>query len=183
MSEAAVSGLSCQLNLPLAWTLIQEGGYPPAIEQNNLSRLQIILGLDDASRDLGDDDSDIAAEIQRLDFKINIVLELVAQLVVSGRQRPATVPVTLNPSWVVFGSADDAPSPGARVAIELYLDQRFPFPFVLHGVADSVDKDASGSRCSKVVLEPFSDSVQELFEKYIFRCHRRHVARLKKSAL
>lgn len=182
MSEISVSGLSCQLSLPLSWSVMADEAAPlsQAVEQQNLNRLHIILGLDDSSlRELHEEESGLVAEIQRLDFKINIVLELVSHLVTAGRALPEAVSATLSHGALVWESGKDVPPQGARIELELFFDLRFPFPLVLHGRVESLDSQSSKVT---VVFDPFPESIQEMLEKYVFRCHRRHIARLKKRA-
>lgn len=183
MSEQEeLGGLSCKLNLPLRWSQ-QMAAESSVDEQNNLSRMQIILSLDDSSRELQDADSDVAAEIHRLDFKINMILEMVAHLVTVGEGLPATLSVTLSPDHLVFDTTAEPPSQGLSVTLELFPDPRFPFPLLLPGKVAAVESLTSRSSRVRVVFAPFYEPFQELLEKYIFRCHRRHIARLKKSAI
>lgn len=178
----AESGLFCALNIPLGWSQMmgEEGSSSVTLSQENINRLQVILGLDDySSRDLHDEETGLAAEIQRLDFKINIILGLVAQLVTVRSELPAPVHVTLSANLLVFEPFENRPPEGAMLALELFLDKRYPFPLVLRGRVESAPQSLE----INVMLEPFSAAFQELLEKYIFRCHRRHIARLKKSSV
>lgn len=190
MSEITeLGGLSCKFNLPLSWSVLPDtaadvqGDYSQTAEQNNLNRLQVILGLDDTSRDFHEDESGVAAEIQRLDFKINILLEMVSHLVTAGQGVPEPLSVTLSSRHLLWESCNEAPPQGERVAVTLFLDLRFPFPLVLHGRVESVAGEIPQSCKVRVVLDPCSESLQEMLDKYIFRCHRRHIARLKKSGV
>lgn len=184
MSEAETGGLSCKLNLPLKWYSLAESDavHAQTAEQNNLSRLHTILGLDDSARELHEDDSGVAAELQRLDFKINTVLELVAQLVVARGALPDPVAVTLTPALLSFDLSRDLPAPGERVVVELFLDPRFPFPLILRGWVASVVAADLPDYSVRVVFDTLSESLREMLEKYIFRCHRRHIARRKKNS-
>lgn len=182
MAEITVSGLSCDLNVPFSWSPMSgyKGCGAAVLAQENINRLQVILGLDDySSHDLHDDEKGLAAEIQRLDFKINIILGLVAQLVTARSELPAPVHVTLSANLLVFETSENRPPKGAMLALELFLDKRYPFPLVLRGRVESAPQSLE----INVMLEPFSAAFQELLEKYIFRCHRRHIARLKKSSV
>lgn len=174
-------GLSCRVSLPLAWSpLTAESGVG---EQSNPGRLQIILGLDDSSRDLQDGESDLAVEIQRLDFKINMILEMVSHLVTMGRPLPPAHEITLSSGHLIFETAHEPPRQGMALAVELFPEPRFPFPLVLTGRAVTIDSDSRGGSRITVLFDPFPEPFQGLFEKYIFRCHRRHVARMKKGGL
>jgi hypothetical protein len=180
-----LGGLSCTLELPLGWSLLAvgEGGYSQSTEQKNFNRLQVILGLDESPRELHEEESGVAAEIQRLDFKINILLEMVSHLVTVGKSSPEPLSFTLSSQLLLWDSCKEVPPQGARVAVDLFLDPRFPFPLVLQGRVDAVERVTPSSCKVRVVLDPCSESLQEMLEKYIFRCHRRHIARLKKSAV
>ncbi len=182
MTEMAVNGLFCNLNIPLGWSQMtgEVEINPVALAQENINRLQVILGLDDySSRDLHDEETGLAAEIQRLDFKINIILGLVAQLATVRNELPTSVPVTLSADVLNFELSGNSPPQGAMLALELFLDKRYPFPLVFHGRVDTAF-ECSGVN---VILVPFPTAFQELLEKYIFRCHRRHIARLKNNSL
>lgn len=182
MAEITVSGLSCDLNIPFSWSQmsVDMGCGAAVLAQENINRLQVILGLDDySSHDVHDDEKGLAAEIQRLDFKINIILGLVAQLVTTRSELPLPVPVTLSADILVFNSSENVPPQGAMVALQLFLDKRYPFPLVFHGRVETVAHAAG----TNVILEPSPPVFQELLEKYIFRCHRRHIASLKKNTV
>jgi hypothetical protein len=187
---AELGGLSCKADLPLRWSLLpdnkqetsaaEKGGLSQSSEQNNLNRLQVILGLDESARELHEDDSGVAAEIQRLDFKMNVLLELVSCLITTDREGIETCSVSLSPRLILWDAWQEPPPEGARITVELFLDLRFPFPLILHGCVAALSGSAP---CQvRVVLDPFSEALQEMLEKFIFRCHRRHIARLKKSS-
>lgn len=178
----AESGLFCDLNIPFCWSQItsEEANNFGNLSQENINRLHTILGLDDGySRDLHDEEAGLAAEIQRLDFKINIILGMVAQLVSVRSELPPAVSVTLSAENLIFESTVNTPPQGAMLALELFLDKRYPFPLVFHGRVEAVPHTAG----INVILEPSPPVFQELLEKYIFRCHRRHIASLRKNTV
>lgn len=182
--SVAPGGLSCELNLPLRWSVFTDetGRDWRVVEQENINRIQVVLGLDDPVRELHEDEAGLAAEIQRLDFKINTILEMVAQLVVVGRGIPLALPLMLSADEVTFSTSVSPPNQGDLLVIELFPESRFPFSLVLKGVVSTVKAGPQTSHVT-VLFDQLSEPFLGLFEKYVFRCHRRHVARLRKGAL
>lgn len=180
MTEASeLGGLYCELNLPLEWVPMSEAaGAAAADELANQNCLKIILSLDEAVHDALDESIELSQELQRLDFKISIILELVARLVSQNTALPESVPLKLSPK-AIHWSARTPPAPlGQSLQLKLYLDRRFPFPLCLTGRIASLEDVAGGCQVF-VALDRMQEHTQELLEKYIFRCHRRHVARMK----
>ncbi len=186
MLEDSTSGLSCQLTFPLRCylTVAGQGDSAQLLEQKNINRFQAILGLGEAtSREFHEEDGGVVAEIHRLDFKINIVLELVSQLVAAGKDLPEPVSATLSSNTLIWVSSDNPPPQGAGVTLELYLDLRFLFPVIFQGRVKSLECFSPHASKIGVVFDPLPEPLQVMLEKYIFRCHRRHIAKLKKSTI
>ncbi len=184
MENTTTGGLSCDLIVPLGWfqRSASSEGDCSSRHKENFNRLQIVLGMDDHySRDIHEEESGLTAEIQRLDFKINVVLGLVAQLVTARSEFPRSVSLSLGAGMLNFEIERNVLSSGMALTFELFLDVRYPMPVIFNGRIESVESKTDQISTIKVVLEVFPDEFKELLEKYIFRCHRRHVARLKKS--
>lgn len=183
MSENDFGGLYCQASLPLEWTALEEstGSHDP-VELSNQNCLKISLGLDDGSHESVDELGEMNQEIQRLDFKVNIILELLAQLVSRNIELPLAAEIKLGADALLWSSTTTPPVCGARVQVKLYLDPRFPFPLTLTGLVVDVTQ-AGNAHQVRLELDPQTELTQELLEKYIFRCHRRHIARMKSEAV
>ena len=182
MNEATnFHGLFCEINLPLEWIPVAEStAISPSLDRANQNCLRIILGLDDVVHETADDAVDLSHDLQRLDFKVNILLELVAQLVTQNVHLPPSTELKLGPGVLQWLSVD-APTTGQTVQVKLYPDQRFPSPLVLSGTV--VDVSAVGNRHQvQLEFDQQPELTQELLEKYIFRCHRRHIARMKSQS-
>lgn len=182
MSETVdLGGLACQLDLPVSW-IINEGNVAtaPAHHFNNQNRLRMVLGLDEASHDVSDESQDLGHELQRLDFKLNVILEMVGQLVSQNLVLPQVYAVTLGPSAMLIKSVE-APPLGQSVLMKLYLEQRFPFPLDILAEVVSVAETADGFSSRFDYLD-MDETCQDLLEKYIFRQHRRQVALMRKSS-
>ena len=172
-------GLFCELTLPLAWSPTTEADtHSHSFEFSNQNCLKIILGLDEVSQDVADDLPEIGHELQRLDFKINIILELIAQLTAQNSQLPEAVDIKLGSTLLQWSTAHLPPRPDQYVKIEIYPDPRYPFPVILFGKVTSVEPVLNDYQVTLGLCLADKQS-QELLDKYIFRCHRRHIAKIK----
>lgn len=178
MNETSeLGGLYCDLHVPLEWEPLTASDSPVGVDLVNQNRLKIILGLDEVIHE-ADENPELGQELQRLDFKVNIILELVGQLVSHNLTLPPSSSIKLGPDTVQWVTREPAPSQGQTLEIRLYLDQRFPFPLSLRGQVAGLAQTPAGSQV-QLVLDPMSEQTQDLLEKFIFRCHRRHIARMK----
>ncbi len=175
------SGLSCQFDQPISWEEIDPNKeILSSYAGNNFNRLQVIQGLEEASTETLEEFPGLAREIQRLDFKLNVLLELVGHIATKEHVLPPPSSILLN-SEAIQWTSQMAPLEGSQVKIELFLDMRFPFPIVLSGRVDAVEPVQSGLYSTTVVLDKQGEIVQELMDKYIFRIHRRQIAQMKRE--
>ncbi len=177
-------GLFCDVNLPLEWSPLTGScsGLSPSVEHANQNCLKIVLGLDDGMHEGPDENAELSQAFQRMDFKINIILELVGQLVSQSIQMPISTDIKLGPKAVQWLASTSPPELGQMIQIKTYLDARFPFPFLIFGSVISVTP-VKGGDC--IVMETAQENAYslELLEKYIFRCHRRQIARIKSETV
>lgn len=177
-------GLSCNLNLPLEWSTLNDScdSLSPSVERANQNCLKIVLGLDDGMHDALDENAEFSQDLQRIDFKINIILEMLGQLVSQNIKIPMSADIKIGPKVLQWQELTNPPESGQTIQAKIYLDARFPFPFVICGSVTSVIPVETGY-C--VVMESVQINAYslELLEKYIFRCHRRQIARMKSETI
>jgi len=173
-------GVYCELNAPLEWKARGEtaGGVSSAHDAANENCLRIVLGLDDVVHELADEAVELSQELQRLDFKVNVILELVAQLVSQNLSLPEDHAIKLGSHFIQWLAQTPPGQVGQSLELKLYLDSRFPFPLRLTGRISALDQLADGCNTT-LALDQQQEQTQELLEKYVFRCHRRHIARMK----
>lgn len=175
----AQGGLWCELDIPLEISAMAESGpLSTAEELANQQIMKVVLGLDEVAHDMPDDAGELGQELQRLDFKVNVLLELVARLVSHNVPLPEPRRITLGPESLQWSAPQASARVGQALRLKLYLDQRFPSPLCLAGEVVALEPLADACQVT-LALAPMSEYSRELFEKYLFRCHRRHVARLK----
>ncbi len=173
--------LACHDLLPVSWQGIEAvpGAFQLAgMDESNALLLQACVAMEEnPMRDKHEDLGPLAAELARLDLKLNVVLKLLGSLV-SHEQAPAAVNVTFNAqgaSWAPL-----VPLPGmARGKLGLLRIQlRSSLPQALEIPAEVLDMRGGEI---KVGFVHVSDSVAELLQRLAFLRHRRYVAEARKS--
>jgi len=171
-------GLIFEDTLPLGWT-----PGPPA-DDASLARLnadnhQLLVA--DSSLDevrvpdaLKDESPALVHELQRLDYKLNILLRLTAELAMrqSGLPPPRRVKLSATGlEWI----GDGRPEIGTSGLLLLYINPALPQPLKLaaSAVGETTHKELAATQLQ---FTRMSESVVELIEKFIFRHHRRLVA-------
>jgi hypothetical protein len=165
--------------LPVEWQVLH---HPfthferSSLEEANLLLLQACTAVEEHPiRDQGEDPGPLAGEIARLDFKLNLVLQLLSKLVLKDRMPPATT-IQFNAhgaSWTALGPAPDT---GSHGLLRIHLRGSLPQPLDLPAVVSAVE----GAQV-RVRFEELPDAVGELIQRLAFLRHRRDVADARKA--
>jgi len=140
--------------------------------ERNLRVLQACDALEEHGQvDKSDDESPHSADLMRLDFKLNLLLDLAGQLLVNSQPRLQPVPIRFNAmgaSW----KCDDPPATGTHGVLEITLRNLIVQPLNLPAevVAGAADGEA------KVRFLWLGETVADHIEKLVFRRHRRKIA-------
>ncbi len=169
--------LAFQDVLPVMWRVLPNPAdreMAAGFSERNLRILQSWEAMDDHGPvEKPDENSPYAADIARLDLKINLLLDLVGQILTSNRPRPAAVPVRFNSLGAVWRNAGGAlPEAGTQGVAEIYLHDSLAQPLRLPGRVTNVTPDGH----IKVRFAPVGEAVADLIEKLAFRRHRRQIA-------
>ena len=186
-SDSFFQGLYYESNISLVWQIVD--GLPAdnelvTINEDNSRFLKALAALSEGAPDAGEELPQTAAELQRLDLKLNLLLEIVGELLANQRTLPAPTKVRLGHTGIEWLSEDCPPS-GAHVCIEVYLRSELPSPLKFHGVAVLTDAEAgsgSASRRVQVRFAGLNPALQDDLEKFIFRRHRRSIAQRQTGA-
>jgi hypothetical protein len=165
--------------LPVQWMAMWE---PPdrfdllGLEEANLLLLQTCLAVEEhPARDPNEDLGPLAGEIARLDFKLNLVMQLLAKLTAKDRMPPAT-PILFNglgASWTCIGQT---PPVGGHGVLRVQLRSSLPQPLELPAQVAAVEGSVA-----KVKFSGLSAGVSELIARLAFVRHRRHIAEVRKA--
>jgi len=170
--------LAYQDIVPLAWRPLTTPLSSESINQlneRNLRLLQAFAALDEQGQvDKPDDNSPHAADILRLDMKINLLLDLVGRILIANQPRPNSSRIRFNAHSATWKTTASSPTPriGDEGVLEIYLKDCLVEPLCLLGSVTDVASDG----WIKLKLHSAGEAVADLIEKLVFRRHRRQVA-------
>jgi hypothetical protein len=121
-----------------------------------------------------DETDELRVEIQRLENKIDLVLDMLMELTSTANPPPTEVQVRFN-EYALEWRGEPTVTPGQWVELSLYLNPRFPQPLLLPGIVDQQDPNV-------VHFEELTENFRDLLSRFIFRQHRRLVARKRGNA-
>lgn len=166
--------LAVQDVLPLRWD-----AQPPhpaaaaALAEHNLQVLQAWDALEDHGLvEKPDENAPLAADIQRLDRKMTLLLGLVGQLLAVNRPRPDAAPLRFNARGALWRATATPPHVGARGHLEIYLHDCIAQPLRLAGEITAVSPAGE----IKLRFAPLDDALAAFIAKIAFRRHRRQIA-------
>jgi hypothetical protein len=171
-------GLIFEELLPVVWApgVLADGVQLARLNADNHQLLGAESSLDEVRvhEALKDESPALLHELQRLEYKVNILLRLTAELALRSSGLPPAERVRMSPralEWFGEHAAQTEATGLLSIYINSALPQPLKIPSVVAGVA-SVD----GERATRFRFVGLSDSVVDMLEKLIFRHHRRLVA-------
>jgi hypothetical protein len=171
-------GLIFKESLPLVF-IPGRAVLGPELAHLNADNQQLLgaeASLDDVRvhESLKDESPALLHELQRLEFKLNLVLRLVAELTVRSHGLPPPQKIALSARGLEWFEAD-APAVGATGQLHLYINATMPQPLKIPCVV-AAERMQDNLRVAQVQFIGMSEAVAELLAKLIFRHHRRLVA-------
>ncbi len=147
--------------------------YASSLADRNLRTLMACAALEEhGQHDKATEDLPHAADILRIDLKVNLLLDMVGALLAASQSRPPTVAARFNRHGIVWESAGTPPVPGSYGLVEIHLKDCLAQPLALAGTVAQDPAD----RHVHVRFDPIQDQVADQFERLVFRRHRRQVA-------
>jgi hypothetical protein len=113
-------------------------------------------------------------ELQRLEYKLNVLLRLMADLVARSSAIPPAQPTRLGSRGLEWTGAA-APKVGATGLLSMYINPALPQPLRIPCEVAG-ERTGAGQRVAQLEFRGLSESVTELLAKLIFRHHRRLIA-------
>jgi len=171
-------GLIFEESLPVAWTAgpPAEGAALARLNADNHQLLAAEASLDEVRviDALKDESPALVQELQRLEYKVNILLRLTAELALRGSGLPAAQRIRMTSRGIEwFG--DHTPTVGATGLLAVYINQALPQPMKVPCVVAG-ERHQDNSRVAQLRFSGLSDAVGQMLDKLIFRHHRRLVA-------
>jgi hypothetical protein len=159
--------------LPFAW--VRRETEDPALiarrQRRNLAALAIDAAGDERRGERPPDDMPAAAELARLESKLNAIMELFSLVLERELALPPAIAVRFN----AFGAewpGEDAPGPGSAILVRIHLEACPALP--LEFAATMLGSPEPG--WSAASFEGVKPVVAEAMARLVFREHRRQVA-------
>jgi hypothetical protein len=177
---ARFEGLGYTDALPLGFERLAKLPEGPALAAIILENQQVLVA--DASLDeqrphqekKSDEEPELAEDLQRLEFKVNVLIQLVARLLNRGADLPPVRSIRFHSAGLEWRLDDEEVQPGVGL-VHLHVSRYFPQALTLPGRILGVHSDDEG-RWVRFAFEGLSPPVIDLLERMIFRHHRRLVA-------
>jgi hypothetical protein len=171
-------GLIFEDSLPVAWTPgpLAEGLTLARLNADNQQLLGAESSLDEVRvhEALKDESPALVHELQRLEYKMNILLRLTAELSLRSSGLPPAQHVRLTSRALEWFGAE-TPAVGSTGLLAVYVNSVLPqavkIPCVVAG-----ERLQDNIRAAQMHFRGLSEAVVEQLEKLIFRHHRRLVA-------
>ena len=119
-----------------------------------------------------DDKSPNAADLMRLEVKMNLVMDLLGQILAASVPRPPPTSIRFNALGATWRSRAPFPQVGTTGLLEIYLRDCIAQPLALVARISAVNSEGQ----VKAQFTPPGDATADLIEKLAFRRHRRGVA-------
>ncbi len=171
-------GLTFEDSLPLSWAVapLVEGVELARLNAENHQLLTAESSLEEARvhEGLKDESPALVHELQRLEYKLNILLRLTADLSMQHNALPALQTVRLSSAGIEWIGAD-APKLGEVGVATLYINRALPQSLKLP-CRVLEERQIDGRRVVRLQFVGLSEAVEEAINRLIFRHHRRLVA-------
>jgi atypical PilZ domain-containing cyclic di-GMP receptor len=171
-------GLVFEEALPVAWTAgpLAEGLALARLNSDNHQLLGAESSLDEVRvhEALKDESPALVHELQRLEYKVNILLRLTAELALRNSGLPQAERVRLT-SRALEWFGEQTPAVGSTGLLAIYINPTLPQPVKIPCVVAG-ERFQDEQRVAQLRFNGLSEAVVEQLEKLIFRHHRRLVA-------
>jgi hypothetical protein len=162
---------------PLAWLPgpLAQGAELANLNADNLQLLTAESSIEEtrSTEALKEESPALLYELQRLEFKLNILLRLTAELTMRHNALPKIYRIRLSALGLEWPG--DGPPKGTTGLLQLYINPAVPQPLL---VPCTVEREVQrgAERISQLRFAGVSEPVTDALEKLIFRHHRRLIA-------
>lgn len=177
---SSFDGLVYEDFLPITW--VSRDAVPDGPDLVGLNSENVEVLIADASLDeqrpskekKHDDDQALAEDLQRVELKLNVLIQMVARLMKRDDAVPAPRSFRMSSTGIEWRADGSEPQHGAGV-VTVYVSRHFPQPLQLPGNFAGVHSDEFG-RWAHFEFAGLAPPVEDMLSKLIFRHHRRAIA-------
>lgn len=171
-------GLIYMDDVPVQWEKLDQ---PPSeaklaiLNEENERLLRYVGSLDEYLHE-NKDGEPLAHDVARLEFKVNMLMEMVSQVLAQRLELPAPSRIEMKASGIAC-LMPEAPKEGQYFQLSVYLNRQYLKPLVVCGRVVGTEAAGGGGGWPVVCMfEGLSEIVRDHLERLIFRQHRRMVA-------
>lgn len=158
------SAVTYTLAAPLDWSAISEFDQL-TIDERNEKTLRVLMSLGELP---AEHNEDLAA----LDFKLNIIMELMAELLNHQLKLPPRRKIKMGANQMVWKlGGEQGPALNSDIEVSIFPHSAYPKALLLRGEVVSLENN-----CCTVTFATQGEQTQELLEKFIFMHHRHAIA-------
>lgn len=140
----------------------------------NLRMFQACELLDDRqAADRSETDSPVMAELKRLDLKMSLLMELLADMAGRAEHHAQQYDVALDFRGLTWSPVPAGLAVGQRGSLAVYIHPALPRPLTFIGTVTALDAVRGEARFD---FDTLDDPEADQLERLIFRSHRRKVA-------
>jgi len=166
--------LSIETPLVLKWSALPQAMSPSSLRQNNLLTFSLLETFTEQQSAAHEGHSSSSPELQRIENKLNLLIDMVSQLSGQSQQHHAPIPVRLSCKAIEWLS-DSAPVEMASLLLEFYLDGEMQHALkIIARVVSVIERD--GRYLVQARFTSLDETEKNHLEKWIFAHHRRMVA-------
>jgi hypothetical protein len=184
MASFLGDGLIYEELLPLSWLPgeIPQGLMLARLNADNQQLLGAESSLDEVriSEALKEESPALQHELQRLEYKLNILLRLTAEIAMRSATLPPAQKTRLGARGLEWFAAP-ATQVGETGLVHIYINPALPQPLKIPCTVVGERSDQA-ERVMQLQFRDLSEGVVDLLEKLIFRHHRRLVAGARASS-
>lgn len=175
-SERLGTGPSYQGRCPLRWC----PGESLAIDDAPEQVLAAIAVVEEAGVVKNEDNDPVLAELQNLDARLRVLMDLVFHLYRQQSEPAAPQAFVMSATALSIAGAGPAPAMGQTGVVELQLDAPVPRPLRLPAEVTEVSPSEAGWSASlRLIIR--NEVLAEALERHVFRHHRREVAGVRRA--
>ncbi len=170
-SAPAHPPVAYEATLPLSWRRVDDDTGAADFGRTNLLLLRLAMFMEEPPAEPGEGSG---ADLHRLEAKVDLLLQLELERQLAGAPLPEAVPVCLSAGELAWVAAA-VPVAGEEVEVALHLAPGQLPPLRLRG--RGVAATAAGEAREATVRLDMAPALAEALERFVFRQHRRAVAR------
>ncbi len=174
MNIDSEEGVAIELMVPFKWEALSDDVLCDNYSAANINTLLLLESMQEQPHRQNEDPKISGSEVERLEAKLNLLIQLVNQLIEASKPLPAKQKLVLTNHSLCWNQ-DKSLAVDMLVQLTIYIEPSFPQPIKLYArVTENKDNKV------KVVFVNLDEQEEEILSKWVFRLHRRTIAMSKR---